>query len=55
MPSHPSRVRGLKFTLKTGKELDAMSHPSRVRGLKSGSCLYQAAGGRVRLREGPVG
>ena len=32
--SHPTRVRGLKFTLLNKNLLKKLSHPTRVRGLK---------------------
>ena len=32
--SHPSRVRGLKFTVVKKPQFKKLSHPSRVRGLK---------------------
>ena len=37
-PSHPSRVRGLKFRIIGKIQEGGRSHPSRVRGLKS--CRY---------------
>ena len=45
--SHPSRVRGLKFTRAVEDRHDLLSHPSRVRGLK-----WLAAAGGDRGRQG---
>ena len=33
--SHPSRMRGLKWSTEKQEQLGLLSHPSRMRGLKS--------------------